>query len=49
MVDEVKFVRFFHFLGPHLQHMEVPRLGVKPELKLGPYTTAHSNAGSLTH
>ena len=47
------------FLGLHLQHMEVPRLGVKSELQLPQqhqiraasvtYTTAHSNAGSLTH
>ena len=28
------------FLGPHLQHMEVPRLGVKLELQLPAYTTA---------
>ena len=27
-------------LGPHLQHMEVPRLGVKSELQLPAYTTA---------
>ena len=26
------FCVFFVFLGPHLQHMEVPRLGVKSEL-----------------
>ena len=32
--------RFFVFLGPHLQHMEVPRLGVKSELWLPAYTTA---------
>ena len=25
---------FFFFLGPHLWHMEVPRLGVKSELQL---------------
>ena len=31
---------FFFFLGPHLQHMEVPRLGVKLELQLPAYTTA---------
>ena len=30
----------FVFLGPHLQHMEVPRLGVKSELQLPAYTTA---------
>ena len=37
-----------HFppLGPHLQHMEVPRLGVKSELQPLAYTTAHSNVGS---
>ena len=28
------------FLGPHLQHMEVPRLGVELELQLSVYTTA---------
>ena len=31
---------FLCFLGPHLQHMEVPRLGVKSELQLLAYTTA---------
>ena len=45
------FVLFclFVFLGPHSWHMEVPRLGVKLELQLPAYATAHSNAGSLTH
>ena len=43
------FVCFMLFLGPHLRHMEVPRLGVKTELQLLAYTTAHSNAVSLTH
>ena len=38
----------FFFLGPHLQHMEVPRLGVKSELQLPAYTTA-SNVGSKLH
>ena len=28
------------FLGPYLQHMEVPRLGVESELQLPVYTTA---------
>ena len=28
------------FLGPHPQHMEVPRLGVESELQLPAYTTA---------
>ena len=31
---------FFRFLGSHLQHMDVPRLGVKLELQLPAYTTA---------
>ena len=55
---------FFFFLGPHPQHVEVLRLGVKSELQLlahtpaqqlqiraasATYTTAHGNAGPLTH
>ena len=58
------FVLSFIFLGLHLQHMEVPRLGVELELQLlayttptampdpshvCDYTTAHGNAGFLTH
>ena len=31
---------FFGFLGPHLRHMEVPRLGVQSELQLPAYSTA---------
>ena len=31
---------FFVFLGLHMQHTEVPRLGVKSELQLLVYTTA---------
>ena len=31
---------FFCFLGPHLQQMEVPSLGVESELQLLAYTTA---------
>ena len=31
---------FFCFLGPHLWHMEVPRLGVESELQRLVYTTA---------
>ena len=34
------FVGFFYFLGPHLWHMEVPRLGVESELQLPAHTTA---------
>ena len=40
---------FFFFLGPNPQHMELPRLGVKLELQLPAYTTAHGSAGYLTH
>ena len=31
---------FLSFLGPHLQHMEVPRLGVKLDLQLLAYAIA---------
>ena len=31
---------YFCFLGLHSQHVEVPRLGVEPELHLPAYTTA---------
>ena len=34
------FFKFFVFLGPHLQHKEVPRLGAESELQLSVYTTA---------
>ena len=37
---EVLFFFFFFFLGPHMQHMKVPRLGVKLELQLLAYTIA---------
>ena len=30
----------FFFLGPHMQHMEILRLGVKLELQLPAYTIA---------
>ena len=36
----------FFFLGSHLQHMEVPRLGVELELQLPAYATATATAGS---
>ena len=35
---------FFSFLGPHLQHMEVPRPGVESELQLPAYPTAIATA-----
>ena len=31
---------YFVFLGPHPQHLEVPRLGVQSELQLPAYITA---------
>ena len=34
------FLSFVFFLGPHLWHMEVPRLGVSLELQLPVYTRA---------
>ena len=34
------FYFLFFFLGPHLQHIEVPRLGVESELQLLVYTIA---------
>ena len=39
---------FFFFFGLHLQHMEVPGLGVKSELQLLAYTTATA-MWNLTH
>ena len=39
LVDPEQFLVFF-FLGPHPQHMEVPRLGIELELQLLGYTTA---------
>ena len=32
------------FLGPHLRHMEVPRLGIESELQLPAYTTVTATA-----
>ena len=31
-LPEIIIIIFFNFLGPHLWHMEGPRLGVKSEL-----------------
>ena len=36
----ILFIYFSFFLRPHLQHMEVPGLGVEVELHLPAYTTA---------
>ena len=35
-----RFLLFFGFIGPHPQHMEVPRLGVKSKLQLPAIATA---------
>ena len=46
------FFSVFCFLGPYLQHTEVPRLGVPSELQLPAYTTAMpdpSRIGDLHH
>ena len=48
------FYLFICFLGPHLRHMEVPRLGAESELQLSAYTRATattdpSSAGDLHH
>ena len=40
---------FIVFWGPHMWHMEVPRLGAQPELQLPAHTTAHGHTRSLTH
>ena len=40
-----KFYFYFCFLGPHLRHREVPRLGVEWELQLLAYTTATTTQG----
>ena len=39
-VWDVMAKRQSFFLGPHLGHMEMPRLGVDSELQLPAYTTA---------
>ena len=38
------FASFFFFSGPHLQHMDFPRLGVESEPQLLAYTTAIATA-----
>ena len=43
------FFFFLGFLGLHPRHMEVPRLGVKPELQLLAYTTVTAMLDPLTH
>ena len=48
IVDFCLFV-CFHFLQPHLQHVEVPRLGIKLELQPPGLCHNHSNTGSEPH
>ena len=38
----------FIFLGPHLWHIEIPRLGVESELLLLAYTTVTATADPAT-
>ena len=48
--ERLSFYIFFScFLGPHMWHMNISRLGVELELQLPAYTTAHGNTRSLTH
>ena len=42
----ILFYFIFCFLGPHLQHREVPRPGVQSELQLPGLRHSHSNSGS---
>ena len=41
------FFFFFCFLGPHLQHMDFSRLGIKSELQLPATTTATGTATAM--
>ena len=44
----LSFFFFFCFLGPHLQHMQVPRLGAESELQMPAYDTA-TETQDLSH
>ena len=48
MKSNLSYILYFTFvfLGPHLWHTEVPRLGVKPDLQLPAYATATAIPGS---
>ena len=39
LTHKKKVLGFFYFLGPHLQHVEAPRLGIESKLQLPAYTT----------
>ena len=41
---QISLFFFFLFLGLHLLHMEIPRLGVESELQLPAYATATTTA-----
>ena len=43
------FILRIYFLGPQVQHMEVPRLGVELELQLPACTTATSATYTIAH
>ena len=43
------FFCVFGFLGPHPQHMEVPRLGVQLELQLLAYATSTATQDPEPH
>ena len=43
----ISFYFIFCFLGLHLRHMEVPRLGVESELQLPGYTTATATTTAM--
>ena len=52
ITNQTNFFFFFCFLGPHSQHMEVPRLGVKSELQRWPMPQSQQHgtqASSLTY
>ena len=40
------FIFFFYFLGPHMWHMEVPRLGIEFRATAASLCHSHSNMGS---
>ena len=46
---KIYYFILFYFFRANLWHMQVPGLGVKSELQLPAYTTAHGNIGYLGH
>ena len=43
------FFFFFHFLGPHLWHIEVPKLGIEAKLQLLAYSTTATDTQDPSH